>query len=252
MLNDPWFILAAVIAVSLIGLAKGGFAGLGTLGTPILALVISPVAAAGILLPILIVQDVVSVWSFRHAWDRWIVGWMMPGAVIGVVLGWAFAEVLPVSAVLTVLGGITLIFGLWRLWVERGGRIVAATNSPGWVGSLFGVAMGFTSQVAHAGAPPFQIWVGPRRLPHLFYVGTSSVTFAILNWVKVPAYIALGEFTRENLTISAMLIPVAIASTLAGVWLVRRIDAARFYGLMYLLMVLLGAKLLWDGMAALV
>jgi len=154
--------------------------------------------------------------------------------------------------VLTALGAITLVFGAWRLWVERGGRVVAASNSPGWVGSLFGVAMGFTSQVAHAGAPPFQIWVGPRRLPHLEYVGTSAVTFAVLNWVKVPAYLALGEFTPENLTASAMLVPVAIASTLGGVWLVRRIDPARFYGLMYVLMVLLGGKLLWDGTAALV
>lgn len=252
MLHDPWFLLAAVVSVTLVGLAKGGFAGLGALGTPVMALAISPVAAAGILLPILIVQDVVSVWSFRHSWDRWIVAWMLPGALLGVALGWGFAEVLPVSAVLTALGAITLVFGVWRLWVERGGRDVAASNSPGWVGSLFGVAMGFTSQVAHAGAPPFQIWVGPRRLPHLTYVGTSSVTFAVLNWAKVPAYIALGEFTTENLTASAMLVPVAIASTLAGVWLVRRIDPARFYGLMYGLMVLLGGKLLWDGVGALI
>ena len=252
MLHDPWFLVAAVVSVTLVGLAKGGFAGLGALGTPVMALAISPVAAAGILLPILIVQDVVSVWSFRHSWDRWIVAWMLPGAFLGVALGWGFAEVLPVSAVLTALGAITLVFGVWRLWVERGGRVVAASNSPGWVGSLFGVAMGFTSQVAHAGAPPFQIWVGPRRLPHLEYVGTSAVTFAVLNWVKVPAYLALGEFTPENLTASAMLVPVAIASTLGGVWLVRRIDPARFYGLMYVLMVLLGGKLLWDGTAALV
>ena len=251
MLTDPAFLVAAVIAVSLIGLAKGGLAGLGALGTPIMALVISPVAAAAILLPILIVQDMVSVWAFRHAWDRWIVAWMIPGALIGVVLGWAFAEIVPVSAVLAVLGAITLVFGLWRLWVDRGGRVAAASNSPGWVGSLFGIAMGFTSQVAHAGSPPFQIWVTPRRLDHLMFVGTSSITFAILNWMKVPAYLALGEFTRENLTTSLMLMPVAIASTLAGVWIVRRIDATRFYGLIYIMMVLLGAKLLWDGVTAL-
>ena len=252
MLDNPWFLLAAVISVTLVGLAKGGFAGLGALGTPVMALAISPVAAAGILLPILIVQDVVSVWSFRRAWDKWIVAWMLPGAVLGVVLGWAFAEVLPVSAVLTVLGAITLVFGVWRLWVERGGRVVAASNSPGWVGSLFGVAMGFTSQVAHAGAPPFQIWVTPRRLDHLTYVGTSAVTFAVLNWVKVPAYAALGEFNADNLKISAALMPVAVLSTLAGVWLVRRFDPARFFVLIYVMMALLGAKLLWDGVADLV
>lgn len=251
MITDPSFLVVAVIAVTLVGLAKGGFSGLGALGTPVMALAISPVVAAAILLPILIVQDAVSVWAFRRSWDRWIVAWMLPGAVVGVALGWGFAEILPVSAVLAALGAITLVFGLWRLWAERGGRVVAASNSPGWVGSLFGVAMGFTSQVAHAGSPPFQIWVTPRRLDHLSYVGTTAITFAIMNWIKVPAYIALGEFTRENLTTSAMLMPVAILSTLAGVWIVRRIDAARFYGLIYLLMVLLGAKLLWDGVAAL-
>lgn len=251
MLADPAFIAAAIVSVTLVGLAKGGFSGLGALGTPVMALAISPVAAAGILLPILIVQDVVSVWSFRQSWDRWIVAWMLPGALVGVAIGWGFAEVLPVDAVLTAVGAITFVFGLWRLWAERGGRVVAASNSPGWVGSLFGVAMGFTSQVAHAGAPPFQIWVTPRRLEHLTYVGTSSITFAVLNWAKVPAYIALGEFTHENLTASAMLMPVAILSTLAGVWLVRRIEPARFYGLIYVMMVLLGAKLLWDGVAAL-
>ena len=91
-----------------------------------------------------------------------------------------------------------------------------------------------------------------RRRGQLVELAVEAVAFAVLNWVKVPAYIALGEFTTENLTASAMLVPVAILSTLAGVWLVRRIDFARFYGLMYLLMVLLGGKLLWDGTAALV
>lgn len=250
MIDDLAFWIAACVAVTLVGLAKGGFSGLGALATPILALVISPVAAAAILLPILIVQDAVSVWSFRHSWDKWIVGWMLPGTLAGVALGWAFAEILPASAVMAALGLITFGFGLWRLWIERGGRIVAASNSPGWVGTLFGVATGFTSQMAHAGGPPFQMWVTPRRLPHLRYVGTNSILFAIINWAKVPAYAALGEFTTQNLTMATLLMPLAVASTFAGVWIVRRIDPARFYTLIYALMVLLGAKLLWEGIMA--
>lgn len=250
MLHDPAFLAAAIASVILIGLAKGGFSGLGAFGTPVLALAISPIAAAAILLPILIVQDAVSVWAFRRTWDKWIVGWMFPGALLGIVLGWAFASVVAVNVMLAALGLITLAFGLWRMWIERGGRIVAASNSPGWVGSLFGVVTGFTSQVAHAGAPPFQMWVTPRRLPHLDYVGTGAVLFAMINWAKLPAYAALGAFTNEHLTISALLVPLAIGSTLAGVWLVRRIDPSRFYGLIYLLMVLLGAKLLWEGVTA--
>jgi uncharacterized membrane protein YfcA len=250
MLHDPFFWTVASLAVILLGLAKGGFSGLGALATPILALAISPVAAAAILLPILIVQDAVSVWAFRRSWDRWIVAWMLPGALIGVFLGWVFAATLPVTTILATLGLITLAFGLWRLWIERGGRIAAASNSPGWVGMLFGAATGFTSQVAHAGGPPFQIWVTPRRLPHLRYVGTTAILFALINWAKVPAYAALGEFTTLNLTIAALLMPLAVASTFGGVWLVRRIDPERFYTLIYILMVLLGAKLLWEGVTA--
>ncbi|WP_116236335.1 sulfite exporter TauE/SafE family protein [Parasphingopyxis lamellibrachiae] len=247
MSYDPATIAIACLAVFILGLAKGGFAGLGALATPIFALSVAPTRAAAILLPILIVQDVVSVWSFRKSWSRWAVGWMLPGAAIGVALGYAFAATLPISAVTGALGGITLGFGLYRLWLERGGRIAAASTSPGWVGSIFGVATGFTSQIAHAGGPPMQMWLTPQKMPHLMFVGTSSVLFAAINWIKVPAYAALGEFTPENLTASAMLMPLAIVSTFVGVWLIRRMDPARFYTLVYLLMVLLGSKLIWDA-----
>ena len=247
MLHDPLFLIAAAAAVILVGLAKGGLSGLGALGTPLLALVVAPVQAAAILLPILIVQDVVSVWSFRRTWDGWIIGWMLPGALAGIALGWGFAEVLPTQAVMAMLGAITAGFGLWRLWIERGGRPVAASRSPGWVGSLFGVGMGFASQIAHAGGPPFQMWVAPRKLPHERFVGTGAILFAIVNWAKVPAYLALGAFDAATLTASAALLPLAIASTLAGVWVIRRMSPQRFYILVYALMVLLGAKLVWDA-----
>lgn len=247
MLHDPLFLIVASAAVILVGLAKGGLSGLGALGTPLLALAVPPVEAAAILLPILIVQDAVSVWAFRRTWDGWVIGWMLPGALLGIAGGWAFAAVLPEQAVMAMLGAITLGFGLWRLWIERGGRAVAASRSPGWVGSLFGVGMGFASQIAHAGGPPFQMWVAPRKLPHDRFVGTGAILFGLVNWAKVPAYWTLGAFDAASLTASAALLPLAIGSTLAGVWIVRRMSPQRFYRLVYILMVVLGAKLVWDG-----
>lgn len=214
---------------------------------PIFAMAVPPTSAAAILLPLLIVQDVVSVWAFRKSWDKWIVAWMLPGAMLGVFLGYLLAATLSMAAVKGALGVITLGFALQRLWLERGGRVVAACNSPGWVGCIFGVGTGFTSQIAHAGAPPFQIWVTPRRLPHLVYAGTAAILFAIINWIKVPFFMALGEFTGENLKASLLLMPLAIASTFAGVWLVHRINAGKFYKAIYILMALLGAKLIWDA-----
>lgn len=249
LLADPLTLLVLAAAVILLGLAKGGLSGVGALATPLVALVLPPTIAAALLLPILIVQDVVSVWSFRKTWDGWVIGWMLPGAATGIAAGYFYAERVDEAKLMAALGAITLAFGAYRLWVERDGRVVAASQSPGWVGSLFGVATGFTSQIAHAGGPPFQMWVTPRRLPHLVFVGTSSILFAAINWMKVPAYIALGAFPHEVLVAAALLMPLAIVSTLLTVRWLKRIDGARFYVLIYILMVLLGAKLMWDGLA---
>ncbi len=248
MIDDPFFYLVAVIAVAMQGLAKGGFAGMGALSMPLLALAIDPVRAAAILLPILIVQDVVGVWAFRRTFDRHVLAWMLPGAAVGIALGYGFAASVPPSAVLAAVGLISMLFGAWRLWTERRGMPVAS-RSPGWVGSLFGVLSGITSQIAHAGQPPYQLWVLPRQLPRDMLVGTTALFFCAVNWLKVPAYLGLGQFTRANLLTSAALLPVAIATTFGGVWLVRRVSAKRFYTLIYVLMIAVGAKLVWDGVA---
>ena len=249
ILGDPATLAILVVAVVLLGMAKGGLAGVGALATPLAALVLPPATAAALLLPVLIVQDVISVWSFRKTWDGWIIAWMLPGAALGILAGYYYAERVNEAQLMAALGAITLAFGLYRLWVERGGRIVAASQSPGWVGSLFGFATGLTSQIAHAGGPPFQMWVTPRRLPHHFFIGTSSVLFALINWMKVPAYLALGAFPHEVVVAALLLMPLAIVSTLLTVRWMKRMNPERFYVLIYMLMVLLGAKLLWDGLA---
>lgn len=244
---DPLYLVCAIIAVVISGLAKGGFAGVGALAMPIMALGVDPIRGAAILLPILILQDAVGVWAYRRSWDGGILKVMLPGAAVGIALGWLFAAQVSEVAVLGVLGAISVLFGLQRLWVERGKAVTLPSNSPAWVGFLFGIGSGFTSQIAHAGSPPFQMWVLPKKLSRDMLVGTTAFAFAAMNWMKVPAYAALGQFTADNLIATALLAPVAIVSTFAGVALVRRVDAARFYTLIYVLMILLGLKLVADA-----
>jgi uncharacterized membrane protein YfcA len=235
--------------VVLVGLAKGGFTGLGALGTPLMALGMrDPVRAAAILLPILIAQDVVGVTAFRRTWSGRILAIMLPGAVVGIGLGYLLAATISEAAVMAVLGVISILFGAYRLWADHGGRISAAIDSPAWVGTLFGIATGFTSQIAHAGGPPFQMWVMPRKLDRDTFVGTSAIFFAVVNWMKVPAYAALGQFTLANAAATVILLPVAVLSSLAGVKLVRKVPMQRFYAIVYWLMIIAGAKLLLDGL----
>jgi uncharacterized membrane protein YfcA len=247
VIQDPLFYLLAVPAVVLLGFSKGGLAGVGSLALPLMVLVIEPVQAAAIMLPILIAQDTVGVWAFRRHLDWYVLGWTIPGATLGILIGYLFAASVSSEAVMALVGVISIAFGAYRLWLGRHGPPAASPSSPGWVGSLFGVASGFTSQIAHAGAPPFQLWVMPRRLARDVLVGTSAVYFAALNWIKVPAFAALGQFSSTNLSTAAALLPVAIASTFAGVWLVRRIDGERFYKIIYWLMILVGILLLGEA-----
>jgi uncharacterized membrane protein YfcA len=248
MPTDASFYLFAIPAVLLIGLAKGGFTGLGALGTPLMAIGMDdPLRAAAILLPILIVQDCVGVAAFRKSWDGAVLAAMLPGAIVGIGLGWLLAAMISADAVMAVLGAISILFGAYRLWAEREGAIKAPSDSPAWIGALFGVATGFTSQIAHAGGPPFQMWVMPRKLPRDVFVGTSAIFFAAVNWLKVPAYVGLGQFTTANALATLALLPIAIAASLAGVWLVRRVSAERFTRIVYWLMIVAGMKLLLDG-----
>ena len=246
-MGDTLFYLAAVPAVILMGLAKGGFAGIGAFAMPLLALAISPVRAAAILLPLLILQDAVGIWAFRKEWDGGILLLMIPSAAVGIVLGYLLAAKVSVNAVLAALGVISIAFAALRLWSARGGRVAAPRNAPAVLGAVLGVASGFTSQVAHAGTPPFQMWVLPKGLAPPVLIGTTAIFFGVINWLKVPAYFALGQFTPGNLMTSAVLAPLAIASTFAGVWLVRRVNAEKFYTLIYVLMILVGAQLLWEA-----
>jgi hypothetical protein len=172
---------------------------------------------------------------------------MIPGAIVGIGLGYLLAARISSDAVMAVLGAISILFGAYRLWIERGGRLAAPSDSPAWVGSLFAVATGFTSQIAHAGGPPFQMWVMPKKLPRDVFVGTSAIFFAVVNWTKVPAYVALGQFTAENMLATAALLPIAVLASFAGVKLVRRVSMERFYTIIYLLMIVAGGKLLLDG-----
>jgi uncharacterized membrane protein YfcA len=247
MIWDWHFYALAIPAVILLGLSKGGFAGMGALSLPAMALVINPVQAAAILLPLLIVQDVVGVWAFRRTVEWRVLGWMLPGAAVGVALAYLFAASVTTDAVMAAVGLISALFGAYRLWLARHAVPRETARMPEWVGSLFGVASGFTSQIAHAGQPPFQLWVLPRNLSPALLVGTTAVYFAAVNWIKVPAYLALGQFTRQNLLTAAVLLPVAVASTLAGVWLVRRISPDRFYTAIYWLMIGVGVALVWEA-----
>ena len=250
-ITDLHFYAAALPAVILLGLAKGGFGGLGMLSLPLMALVIPPLQAAAIMQPILMVQDVVSVWAFRRHFSRRNLKILIPSSFVGVVLAYLVASHVSDAEVKLAVGLISIVFGVARLIIEAGPKAPRATKAGALAGWFWGLLTGFTSMVAHAGGPPFQIYVMPQRLARDVFIGTGAILFALINWMKVPPYFALGLLTPANVLTSALLFPLAILSTWAGVWLVRRVRGESFYKIIYALLILVGVKLSWDGAQAL-
>jgi uncharacterized membrane protein YfcA len=240
------FYLAAVPAVILVGLSKGGFSGLSMLAMPMLSLVVSPVQAAAIMLPILVVQDWVSVWAFRRDFELRNLIILIPASMIGIGAGWVLYSHVSEALVRLAVGVISIGFVAFMVARSRGGEPTPSRGKVG-PGVFWGALAGFTSFVSHAGAPPFQVYVMPQGLSPRLFAGTAVMVFAAINLLKIIPYFALGQFSRENLLAAATLFPLAIGATLAGVWLVRRVPADRFYNLVYSLTFLIGLRLVWDG-----
>ena len=244
------FWVAGVVAAALVGMGKGGVPVVGMLGVPDMALVINPVLAAGLLLPVYVVSDVFGLWAYRHAWDGRVLAITLPGAVAGIALGWVTASQVPEAAVTLLVGVIGLAFAAHILLR----RPVATERREPRVGPgvFWGALAGFTSFVSHAGAPPWQVYTLPLGLPKAVFAGTTTVFFAVVNAVKLVPYAALGQLAPGNLQVAAVLALPAVAAVFAGVRLVRWMPERLFFRLVTWALALISLKLIWDGARGLV
>lgn len=250
MIADPWFYAVAIPAAIVIGLSKGGFNVVGLLAVPFLALVISPVQAAAITLPILVVSDIVALISYRGSYDRMTLWIMIPGSLIGIAIGWATATWVTESEIRLIVGILSILFTV-NYWYWRNGDRAPQPHNVA-KGSFWAVVTGFTSFVSHAGGPPFQVYAAPLRLAPRILAGTTVIAFAIINAAKLGPYYLLGQFDATNLLASAILFPVAVATTIYTVWLVKRIHPDAYYRWIYILIFIVGIYLTLDAVAELI
>lgn len=252
MLPELSFFYAAVPAVLLVGLAKGGMGdALSLIGVPFLALVVSPVEAAAILLPILVFMDIISLIIWRQHGDWTTLKTMLPGALFGIALGWATSALIPGNVLRIIIGTVTVLFCLRYFWNNFGpgtGKIVPPRGQRPFLASAWGTLSGYGSFVAHAGGAPFQIYALPLKLPPREFTGTSVRFFAILNAVKLIPYFALGQLDTKNLVTSMTLLPFAPLATIAGAWCVRRMKPEIFYPFMYAMALIAAFLIIREGL----
>lgn len=248
VITDPLFYVVATIGILLVGISKGGFGGgLGMLGVPMMALVIDPILAAAILLPILCMMDVLGVWAYRRTFDRVNLMILVPAAFAGTVIGTLTFKFMSVDMLRLMIGLLAVWFTLDYAIRKRIGRLPPKTPPNALKGGFWGTVAGFTSFIAHAGGPPLNVYMLPQRLDKTLYVGTTVILFFTINWVKLIPYSWLGLFDATTLLTALILLPLAPVGIYLGIWLHSRIPQDLFYTLCYGFLFATGCKLLWDG-----
>lgn len=245
-MDGAGFWILATLAAFCVGLSKGGAPAFSALAVPLLALTISPIAAAGLLLPVLLFSDVFGVWAYRRHVNWGLLRLAMFGIVAGTGIGWATAHLVSENFVRVVIGVIGFVFSLNFL---ARARHAAQPREADVAGGLFWVTVaGFTSFVSHAGAPPWQVWVLPQRLPKMVLAGTTTVVFAVMNVLKIVPYAMLGQFDGAVLSTATLLFAPAALGVFVAYRAIQILPERVFYAVVTWMLLAVSVKLIWDGL----
>jgi len=247
---DLAFFAIAIPAVIFAGVSKAGFgSGAAFASASILALILEPAQALGIMLPLLMLIDVASLRPYWLKWNAPDALRLSLGAVPGVVLGIWLYRVANDDVLRLLIGGISLAFVAYQLVQSWGIFTVAKRAFPAWVGYFTGAVAGFTSFVSHAGGPPVAVYLLAQGHSKGVYQATSVIAFWVINLLKAVPYAFLGIFTYETLLADMFLAPFALIGAGLGVWAHRIVPERLFFGLTYIMLTLTGCKLIWDALS---
>ena len=232
-----------------VGLSKGGFSGLSSLAMPILSLGASPVRAAAIMLPIIIVQDWVSVWAFRHDFSSRNLIILVP--IIDDRRRARLAARRPRQRRRSAPRDRRDFDRFRGLYADPQPVGRAPIEKPGVpTGDKWGSLAGFTSFISHSGETPFQVYVMPQYLKPRVFAGTATGLRRV-NLVKIPPYFCSASSpARTWLSPPASFRWRSCRPSPASGWCAGS-SADRFYAVILALTFQIGVKLTYDGNRAL-
>ncbi len=229
-------LLVLALAVVITGISKSGFAGgLGVITVPILSLVMSPILAAALMLPTLLIMDALSVRAWWGKFNIHLLKVLLPFGVLGVLIGYLTYAYINEHQVKFILGVITLIFGVNGLFGKKFKKSFSDN-----VGRILGTVSGFTSFVSHAGGPPLNFYLLTKKLAKPEYLGSAVIFFAVINFSKIFPYAAIGQFTVDNIILALLFSPISFLGVKLGVFLQGKINEPLFFKIIYVLLICLG------------
>lgn len=252
MTDSTGYVVAFIAATFIVGIAKGGFGGgIGMLSVPVMLQVLPPKTAVPLLVPILILCDVCTIRHFPHNWDKRGIALIVPGTVIGFLFGFVCLDRFRAADINLTVGLITLVF-LVLTWSGVGNRPLF--QEVNWLkGTGVGIGCGFTTIVAHSSGAIVNMFYLARRLDKETFIGTTARVYFGFNIMKVPIF-GLNPnpdgptFGWQTMLWASWALPLCPLAVWMGVWLQRRFSQETFRVAIYLTLVLIAGKLIYDSL----
>jgi len=227
MTSGQWtiFILCAFFT----GVSKTGIPGMGILNVPLMALAFSAKMSNGLLLPMLAFADIAAVLYYRRQahWNHILR--LIPWALIGLAGGSAAMPYIDDETLKPMIGIIVLTMLVLNWWRERSGSAFMEKIPSHWTFAVgMGFLAGFTTQLANAAGPVMAIYLLSMRLPKNEFIGTGAWYFLILNWIKMPLFVIDGRISMDTFATDLLMLPIIIAGSVAGIFLVNKIPHRYF------------------------
>jgi uncharacterized protein len=239
--------VAVIIAILgfMIGLAKGGFGGLGALLTPLLALVLPVASAVGVLLPMLMVGDVFAMYMYWKEWDLDLVKRMLPAGIVGALAGTFLLSSVSTDGLRIILGIFVLATVAYKFLSDR---IQAIRYEPRpWHAPAAGLLSGVASGMFNSGGPPFNSYLLLQKLKARPFVATTAIYFALLNLIKVPGFLYTGILDLPLLFSLWWVFPFIPV----GIWVARmmltRLSPSAFEWIIIVLLIFSSLWLFWQS-----
>lgn len=245
----PWSTIGLVLAVFFGGgMIKGALG----FGLPLLTMSVLPLlipvqmalAINAIVLPCANVSQFVAARLARPTLARF---WpMIGGVVLGVPLGAAFLNAIDEHTVQLLLGGLVIGFSALTVWAPR---LQIPPRLERRTGIGVGVAAGVVGALTTANGPVLVMYLVGLGIERRLFVSALGLLFVISGVLIAGSFAAIGILDQERLVLALLCLAPAMLGMWAGNRFGRQMSTERFRTVILGALSVLGANLVWRGLA---
>lgn len=245
--NSPEFIILIAITALLVGFSKGGLGGPApvTFTTPLLSLIMPVSLSVSLVQPMLMIGDILALWTYWKEWDMYYIRLMLPISVLGVLSGVLLLSSLPNDILRAMMAIMIIIFVVYKLASDRLKNFNYTHHN--WHAYFASFGASFMSTLANAGAPPLAAYFLMQKVTPRVFIGTTTLYFSIVNAMKLPGILLSGLLSVDILLQIAWVIPIIFIGVWVGKYAVIHMDPKWFENMMLVMLIFVALFILFNG-----